>query len=79
MHITNEALKVNLEQQQNNNARAKFENRYLEEDLICDQDTVTNDANILILSSYDFESANKRSNMGYLSDLTMESFTRVEV
>ena len=72
-HIINEALKVKLEQQQNNNARTKFE----EEDLICDEDTAMND--IPILSSFEIESINKKNDMEYLSNLTTESFAGVEV
>ena len=35
IHIINEALKVKLEQQQNENVCTKFKNGYTEEDLIC--------------------------------------------
>ena len=58
--------------------RTKFENRYAEEDF-CNEDTIMNNVNILILSSSGLESINKRNKMKYLSSLTTESFVEVEV
>ena len=57
----------------------EFENRYIEEVLICNEDTETNAVDILILSSFEIKSVNERNNIEYLSNLTTESFIEVEV
>ena len=51
--------------------------KFKEEDLICDKDTIMND--ILIPSSFEIKSVNKKNNMEYLSDLTTDSFPGVEI